>query len=223
MIPMQNNKFKRALAEALISEYEMSVPQMEEHIFSRKFERKMKKLINRRKKPYYMLINTAWKRAICAVMAVIVSTTIVMQVEAVRNLFKDFFAYIYERFSILQSADNGNVPETIEDIYVITYDLSGYEIDFEKYNDYSRNTTYRNNDIIIDYYQSVKPMYDLLWNTENSETEIIIINNCEAIYFHDNHDYKTIIWDNGNYVISIGSNVSKDVLIEIANSVQKVE
>lgn len=220
---MQNNKFKRALAEALINEYEMSIPQMEEHIFSQKFERKMKKLINRRKKPYYMLINTAWKRAVCAVMAIIVSTTIVMQVEAVRNLFKDFFAYIYERFSILQSADNGKVPETIEDIYAITYDLSEYKIEFEKYTDSICNVIYRKDETVINIYQTVKSEYDVLWNTENSEIETIIINGKETVYFKDNHNYETIIWDNGDYIISINSNIGKDALIEIVNSMQKVE
>ena len=47
--------------------------------FSEKFENQMKKLINRREKPYYVLINTAAKRvAMIILVAVItvVSTTI---------------------------------------------------------------------------------------------------------------------------------------------------
>lgn len=220
---MQNSKFKRALAEALIPEYEASIPQMEEHIFSRKFERKMEKLINRRRKPYYKLINRTWKRAVCAVTAVAVSMTIVMQSEAVRSLFKDFFAYIYEKFSVLQSVDSTNAPETIEEIYAITYDLSDYEIDYEEYDDYSRNITYVSDNTVIDYCQNVKSEYNLLLNTEQSVFEIILINGHEAICFRDNHDYHVVVWDNGSYIITINSNVGKDVLIDIAKSVQKVE
>lgn len=220
---MQNSKFKRALAEALIPEYEASIPQMVEHIFSKRFERRMKKLINRRRKPYYKLINKTWKRAVCAVTAAAVSMTIVMQVEAVRSLFKDFLAYIYEKFSVLQSVDNTNAPETIEDVYVITYDLSGYTIDYEEYDDYSRNITYVKDDIVIDYYQMVKYKYDLLWNTEDTNMEKILIGDFEAVYFEDNHNYNVITWDNDNYIISINSNVSKDTLIDMAKSVQKVE
>lgn len=223
MMIMQNSKFKMALAEALIPEYEASIPQMEEHIFSKKFERKMKKLINRRRKPYYKLINKTWKRAVCAVTAVAVSMTIAMQVEAVRSLFKDFFAYIYEKFSVLQSVDGSNAPETIEDVYVITYDLSDYVIDYEKNNGEFLNVTYRNNDVIIDFYQYTKTNYDLLWNTEETNLEKIIIGNYEAVYFEDNHNYNVITWDNGNYIISINSNVGKDILIDVAKSVQKVE
>lgn len=220
---MQNSKFKMALAEALIPEYEASIPQMEEHIFSKKFERKMKKLINRRRKPYYKLINKTWKRAVCAVTAVAVSMTIAMQVEAVRSLFKDFFAYIYEKFSVLQSVDSTNAPETIEDVYVITYDLSGYTIDYEEYDDYSRNIAYVKDDVIIDYYQVVKYKYDLLWNTEDTNMEKILIGDFEAVYFYDNHNFETIVWDDGEYIFTIGSNVGKNALIDIAKSVKKVE
>lgn len=220
---MQNSKFKMALAEALIPEYEASIPQMEEHIFSKKFERKMKKLINRRRKSYYKLINKTWKRAVCAVTAVAVSMTIAMQVEAVRSLFKDFFAYIYEKFSVLQSVDSTNAPETIEDVYVITYDLSGYTIDYEEYDDYSRNIAYVKDDVIIDYYQVVKYKYDLLWNTEDTNMEKILIGDFEAVYFYDNHNFETIVWDDGEYIFTIGSNVGKNALIDIAKSVKKVE
>ena len=196
---------------------------MEEHIFSKKFERKMKKLINRRRKPYYKLINKTWKRAVCAVTAVAVSMTIAMQVEAVRSLFKDFFAYIYEKFSVLQSVDSTNAPETIEDVYVITYDLSGYTIDYEEYDDYSRNIAYVKGDVIIDYYQVVKYKYDLLWNTEDTNMEKILIGDFEAVYFYDNHNFETIVWDDGEYIFTIGSNVGKNALIDMAKSVQKVE
>lgn len=220
---MQNSKFKKALAEALINEYEMSVPQMNEHIFSKKFEKKMKKLIGRRQKPYYKLINRAWKRAACLVIAIIISTTIVMQAEAIRNLFKDFFVHIYDKFSAVKSINEDNAPETIENIYTITYELHDYEIIYEDYNDYIRNITYKNEDIVIDYFQYVKFAYDVHLNTENADIETLLINGTEMIYFKDNHEYNHLIWDNGDYIISISSNINKNLLIEIAESVQKVE
>lgn len=220
---MQNSKFKMALAEALIPEYEASIPQMEEHIFSKRFERRMKKLINRRRKPYYKLINKTWKRAVYAVTAAAVSMTIVMQVEAVRSLFKDFLAYIYEKFSVLQSVDSTNAPETIEDVYVITYNLSDYVIDYEKNNGDFVNVTYRNNDVIIDYFQYTKINYYSLWNTEDTGMEKILIGDFEAVYFNDNHNFETVVWDNGEYIFSISSNIGKNALIDIAKSVQKVE
>lgn len=220
---MQNSKFKKALAEALISEYEMSIPQMEEHIFSKEFENKMKKLIGRRQKPYYKLINRTWKKAACAVIAVIMSAAIVMQAEAVRSLFKNFFVHIYDKFSMVKSIDNDNSPETIENIYAITYELNDYEIIYENYNDYIRNITYKNGDLVIDYFQYVKFAYDVHLNTENANIETLLINGKEMIYYKDNHEYDYLIWDNGDYIISISSNIGENSLIEIAESVQKVE
>lgn len=220
---MRNSKFKKALAEALISEYELSTPQMEEHIFSKKFEKKMKKLIGRRQKPYYSLINRAWKRVACVVIAIIMSTAIVMQAEAVRNLFKDFFVYVYDKFSIVKSVEEKNSPETIKDIYAITYELNDYEIIYENYDDYRRNITYRNEDLVIDYFQYVKFAYDVNLNTENANIKTLSINGKEAIYYKDNHGYNNLIWDNGDYIISISSNIGENLLIEIAETVQKVE
>lgn len=56
-----NEIFKRAIFEALTQEYENSIPDTEKHSFSQKFEKEMSKLIKRREKPYYKMINTSEK------------------------------------------------------------------------------------------------------------------------------------------------------------------
>lgn len=60
---MIESNFEKALYDALAPEYETAMQDVDnEHEFSPEFEKKMKKLINRRNKPYYKLINTAGKR-----------------------------------------------------------------------------------------------------------------------------------------------------------------
>lgn len=222
---MPNENFKKALSDALKADYENSIPNIEEHRFSPKFEKKMAKLINRRNKPYYRIINTVGKRVACAVFAFLVASSItVLSVKALRENVADFFIGIYEKFSTIKSADKtGTAPETIEDIYEITYDLSEFTIDYEDYDDYSRDTTYIKDNMVIYFNQFVKDFYDMSANTEDSEILTYIINGHEAIYFQDNHQYHVLIWDNGDYIISLGSNIGKDALIEIAESVQIVE
>ena len=66
-------------------------------------------------------------------------------------------------------------------------------------------------------------MYDENINTEGADISTININDNEAMYFHDNHQYDCLIWDNGDYILVIYSNIGKDELISIAKSVQKVE
>lgn len=221
---MHRDKFKQAIFEALSSEYERSVPPFDKHEFSPEFEKKMKKLINRRKKPYYIIINTIGKRAACIVIGIIIASSItVMSVDAIRNAFVDLWVNIFEKFSIVKSIDDNNAPETIEDIYEITYDLSDYTYDLWYSDEYSRNAEYIKENIVIHFNQDTKSNYDILLNTEDVRFETIIINGYEAMYFQDNHNYNTLIWDNDDYIISLYSNISKSSLIDIAKSVQKVE
>lgn len=222
---MPNENFKKALSDALKADYEDSIPNIEEHKFSPKFEKKMRRLINRRNKPYYRIINTVGKRVACALFAFLVASSVtVLSVKALRETVADFFISIYEKFSTIKSVDEtGTAPETIEDIYKITYDLSGFTIDYEDYDDYGRNTTYVKDDIIIFFEQFVKDFYDVNANTEDAEISTYVINGNEAIYFQDNHQYHVLIWDSGDYIISLSSNIGKDALIEIAESVQKAE
>ena len=42
-------------------------------------------------------------------------------------------------------------------------------------------------------------------------------------FIYDNHNYHHLIWDKGDYIIEIMSNIDKNTLIDIANSVKKVE
>lgn len=220
---MQNEKFRNAIHEAMERDYRNLTNSSEKHIFSPKFEKRMKRLIKRRNKPYYRIVNTSVKRAACIAAAVlIVSSTAIMSVDALRNAFIDFIVSVYEKFSIIFTEDK-KAPEIIEEIYNITYDLNDYTIDYHEYNEIFRNTVYVKDDYVIDFSQYIKSAYDLLINTENAETIAIDLNGNEAVYFYDNHNYSHIIWDNGDYIIDISSNLDKNKLINIAKSVEKVE
>lgn len=221
---MANEKFKRAIFEALAQEYESMIPQTSEHIFSPEFERKMRKLISRREKPYYLIINTVGKRAACIILAVLIAFTLtVLNVEALRNAFRDFFVNSFEKFSIVQSTDKDNAPETIEDIYEITYDLSGFTKDVWVDTIFDRRTEYVQDDYCISFRQTVKSVFYPRINTEDAVISTITINGHEAMYYCDNHNYDTIIWDNSDYIFVLSANIGKNELIKLAESVQKVE
>lgn len=222
---MAESNFQKALYDALTPEYEIAMQDVaDEHEFSPEFEKKMKKLISRRNKPYYKIINTAGKRTACAaVVVLVVSSVTIMNVEALRNAFSDFFVSIYEKFSTVQPVEDDTSPTTLEKIYEITYNLNDFEIIYEELNEYRHDIDYAKDDIVIYFSQCTKDSYNPDVNTENSEVTTIDINGREAIYFTDNHYYNHLTWDNGDYVISLGSNISKNTLIDIAKSVQKVE
>ncbi|MDE5770199.1 MAG: DUF4367 domain-containing protein [Ruminococcus sp.] len=221
---MPESNFEKALYDALAPEYETAMQDViDEHEFSPEFERKMKKLINRRNKPYYKIINTAGKRVACvAVIVLIASSVTIINVDA-RNKFSHFFVNTYEKFSKVRPVEDDSAPTTLEKIYEITYDISDFEIDYFEENEYSRYIIYVKDDITIYFSQYTKEMYHPSINTEDAEILTMDINGHEAIYFTDNNNYTRLIWDNGDYIISIGSNVDKNILIQMAKSVQKVE
>lgn len=222
---MKESNFEKALYDALAPEYESAMQNVaDEHEFSPEFEKKMKKLIKRRSKPYYRIINTAGKKTACAaVVFLIVSSVTIMNVDALRNTFSDFFVDIHEKFSAVQPVEDDTAPETLEEIYAITYNLNGFEIVYNKENEYSYYITYAKDDTVIYFSQHTKEMYNPNINTENAEILTIDINGHEAIYFIDNNNYYNLIWDNGDYIISLGSNIGENALIDMAESVQKVE
>ncbi len=222
---MQNEKFKHALAAALIPEYENSIPQTEAHKFSPEFEKKMERLIRRQRKPYFKLINTAGKRAACIAVCFITSISVTsLQSDAVREGLLNFFINSDSKGSVFTVESDTDAPSTIEDIYAITYDLSDYKIYFEEYDVTRRNITYQKGDVNIHFSQYTKERYNNIGlNTEGASIETIKINGYDAIYFCNHIGIHYIIWDNGDYVLEIFSTVGKDVLIEIAESVQKVE
>ena len=222
---MAESNFQKALYDALVPEYETYMQNIaDKHEFSPKFEKKIKKLISRRNKPYYKIINTAGKRTACVAVIVLVSSSVtIMNVEALRNAFSDFFISIYEKFSTVQPIEDDSAPETLEEIYAITYNLNDFEIIYEELNEYRHDIDYGKDNIVIYFSQYTKEMYDSNVNTEDAEILTIDINGHEAIYFIDNHNYYNLIWDNGDYIISLSSNINKNTLIEMAKSVQKVE
>jgi hypothetical protein len=221
---MSENIFKKALAEALIPEYASALPETpEEHVFSKKFERKMKKLISRRKKSYYPLINTGLKRIAWVLSIVIVLSSItVTKVDAIGETLANFYVYILEKFSIIRSPEEEGFPETIEEVYEITYDLSDYEVVYSTLSDTRRSFGYAKEDIFIDFGQYVKDNI-ITHNTEGADVGTIMINDVEAMYFIDYMGYGYLTWDNGDYIFCISANIEKDMLLDIAQSVKKIE
>ncbi|MDE6665650.1 MAG: DUF4367 domain-containing protein, partial [Ruminococcus sp.] len=105
----------------------------------------------------------------------------------------------------------------------ITYNINDFKVDSNEENEYSRRIIYIKDNIAIYFSQYTKEMYNPSINTEDAEILTMDINGHEAIYFIDNNNYYNLIWDNGDYIISIGSNIGENELIQMAKSVQKVE
>lgn len=217
---------KEAIGRTLIPEYHQIMEEAsDDYEFSPRFQKRMDKLIRCRRKPYYRFINTAGKRvAVIALAFLTISFTTVMSVEALRTPFLDFIMSIFSDHSEVRGIDDsGNYPETIENLYEIMYYMSDYHIIASDQTERHRIIDYQNDNSIIYFSQNTVNDYHMNYNTENAEIEHIDINGHDAIGFEDNNGYYSLIWNNGEYIIDLSSDLGKNALIDIAKTVQKVE
>jgi len=225
VIPLSHDQFKRALSEALISEYEQSVPQTEPHDFSPGFEKNINKLIRRRKKPYYRLINSFGKRAACFACVILgLSVFCVLKADAIRNAFNDFMVFCQSMFSDDHPEDPDPAPTTIEEKYHVTYPFDpGFVVDYQYESDTSCSIVYRKGETIVFFDQYTKETFHVDEDTEAAERIPYSVNGKEATFFLDHLGRYHLIWDDGGYILSLMANLDEETFFDIANSVKKAE
>ena len=196
----------------------------EPHEFSARFERKMRKLIKKQRRFYFPLVKTPLRLSFTVIaMVILMTVTTMMSVGAVREAIFNFFINTFSTHSDINAIDDDQHPDTIEDIYEITYDLSGYEVNFESYLERQRIISYLKNGKEIIFEQHVNDAFNVRANTEGAEIFHVDLNGYDAMYYYNNLDYHNLIWDNGKYTFWLLSNISKEEFFEIAKSVRKSE
>ena len=177
------------------------------HKFSAEFERKMNILMGKSSKK----IKITPKKFIIVVTAALLAVFIMaMSVSAVREAFIKFLMNIFDTHTVVQSVDDVSAPLDFNDKYEITEDMSDYELTNFSEDVFSREYIYESDNCTVYFTQYV--------------------NGCEGYYVNMyNQDGQIISWDNGDYVMSILVScdneqvIGKNKLIDMANSVQKIE
>ncbi len=189
--------------------------------FSLDFERRMEKLINRNKKPYFRLINTVAKRVAVIIAAIIiVLTSTVFSVEALREGVKNFVIEAYEKFSTIVFRKNSSTSTEIMVYYEPMYIPKGYILAEEKRLDYDYIKTFKNsNGDEIVYIQSCDLENGRNINTENAITEEI--NGGFYVYIPSSKT-RMFIKSNGiyEYYFRCSKKVSKEDLLKMADSIE---
>lgn len=223
---MQNNLY-RAFEETAVSRIIEKVPQMPDHKFSRKFEMKMKKLIRYGcNEPTHYHKITVKRLFVCITVALFAAIVMAFSVGAVRNFFKNFFMEVFSTHTTVQTfSENINAPASIEDVYIIEVP-NGFDIVYKdeifELTAYVHHEYFKNNDYIF-FNQYVKSEYDVNINTENRPLEYIEINGNDGYIVDLGNNEYYLSWENGDYIFDITGNIGKSALIDVANSVQKVE
>lgn len=226
---MQDSKFRKAVREAALLDLEELPDEKElrETItFSKEFEKEMENIFQyakkQEKKYIYIGYHIYRKTAVAAIIAIIlVSTTI--SVEAFREPIIKIFMEIYDKFSdiIFDAKDTIKFPEAIETVYKPSWVPEGYELTSEENNRNLYTVIYTNDkgDAIIFDQWIMMEKSKVMINTEGIETEDIFIEEYKGIYYEQS-DLHILIWEGNEYIFEISSNLSKEVIIQIAKEIK---
>lgn len=114
-------------------------------------------------------------------------------------------------------------PTTIEYTYAFSELPQGFELLESDISDYQVYTKYICKDLeeYIVIYQYVKNKYSPHYNTEQKELNNIVIYGRQGVILNmssDNGERYLIIWDNGDYIIEITSNIDKNLVCDLAKT-----
>ncbi len=188
--------------------------------FSSDFEKNMQRLIKRQKKPMYYMFNTTVKKVACIIVTIlIVLTSTVLSVDALRQRVKNFVIETFEKFSILTFDDNSNTMGEIKEYYSPSYIPKGYVILEEKQGEIDNIILYKNNNAYEIHFTQM-----CLNRQPHIDTEDCIIEEIDKYLLiqKENSNRKTIYFCDENYcyeIISFGD-LTKEELLKMAKSLE---
>ena len=195
-------KLKMALLEVCARETENAELAPEEEVYySPKLIKNMNKLLKDREKPYWVLVNTAAKRAVAACLVIVTIAGALMSCKPVREAVVDFFQNVYEAYTEFFFGEDisSDSPDVIDEVHMPTYIPEGYEL-VERIEETDKDRAvmakWRSSDdnviVLSQYVLGSKTNID----TENAEIETlkdikiaIVIKGNEIISFWNNEEY----------------------------------
>ena len=207
---MTNNQIaliKEALLEEDLKEMAIidALPD-EEFVFSEKYKKEMQKLLNRHKKHTNSTNRFVPKRLVGVLAAILITLTLMMSISAIREPVVKFIVNVYENFiSIFVEEDEGvKTPETIEKIYLPSYEIRGFHIQSTKNYDITAITNWINDDnkIVILEQSILEDYYQAFIDNESMDYRMINLNTCETYYTEKNNNY-CFVWSNGEYMFKM--------------------
>ncbi len=219
---MSNELFNNILQKVCDEEF-AEYEKIEEHKFSIRHRRKMKKLFCEYDKKCASNVpekqTVRFRRRVTAVViAAVVLITSCLTVGALTGGFK---FTLKSDHTAMFNIDYENAPQTIEYLYYISalpdkYKLTTSDIDIAL----SAYFYYETNDEHIYYFgQVVKSAYKSYLNTEKYKMEEVVIDNKNGVFIAFESE-SLLVWDNGDYVLEIYGNFTKEEMLNLAKSVK---
>ena len=186
---------ERYLMELIPPEEELN------HVFSRRFERKMKALLKyERRTPWERKFYRGMKIAFAALAVILVlAFSSAMSVKASRLSIIEFFVEVFEELTSYSAKDEkqtGEIAHPVEPKYV----PFGYELFRKEEDNQGHTVVYRNkeNDLIT-YRQAALSAASYLWDSEKSVTKELVIDDCRVGIIEEEEKF-TVYWSDEEYI-----------------------
>lgn len=193
-----------------------------QRIFKR-YERNTRKLRPRSE----IRIRTIRRRISVALMVIILA--VVTGFTAAYFISRSFRGEIYSDNTQLFPIYTENCPTVIEEKYYLPELPKGFEFLSSSETSYYESIIYENEQTnqTIMFEQWTKPSFDSTrLNTEKGKLEEVEINGRSGVFLEvrvDADEATCIIWDNGDYILKLLGNLSKDSIMNLAKSAKILE
>ncbi len=223
LINLTGDMLRTALIRADTLEMEaISSDKIEEHKFSKVFERKMSKLIGESKGTRPTKTGSPVRRRVIAVVtAILLLLAATMSVSALRNAIFEFISDVYEKYTHIYFEGEIEKGPTIEKfvVYRPTYEVEGFELVTE----ITKNLVlleFACGQDFISYSQDWIKGVSLLINTEGVELEEFEFRGLPAKYY-SNLGVQNLLWYDDKYLYMVSSTLDRNTVFRIAESVEK--
>lgn len=234
---MSESVLKSILEESARLEW-VKYEHAQEHVFSKKHERKMKhvfKLFERNdcklkpyigSRPHYHFRFT--KRNIIVLLAVIFLAALA-GCGVTYFTSKNFYGKVNADNTELFVINTENCPSTIEDKYYLPCLPDGYEVSGTDSTPFYEWISYENpvTEQTLTFCQFAKVSFDSThYDTENQIFQGININGHSGLcldYSSQGYNYAGIVWDNGDYIFELFGEYSKNELCDLAKTAKVIE
>ena len=215
--------FAEALAESVIPEIlNESLPLDYEHEFSDEFERRMSKIIKRRKTRGGKIISMARRCGASVAAIFVMAAGLSILTDAGRDPAVDYLVlHHYDSDEIRVICEENYVfPATIEKEYTIEVP-EGFELkDESTVGEFSQKKYYENNEDYIKFVQEVVEDNIIYIDNEHGINDIITDGDGikYVIHFDEEEDYYLIMWSNDIYLFTLRTNTSQETALDLCKS-----
>lgn len=228
MIEFTEKDLEREVAELCMAERKIldkRLAQIPSRKLSPEFDRKMKRLLFRRKIRYDVFFNTVGKKVAAIILCVVIAgTTTVMSVDALRDGLFELIEKVYTQFSQITFEpiqSTYSATEVFEE-YSITNIPEGFTLETEHINEslFNKEQVFTSDEHLVCFGQRLAEKADFSVDTEGIPTEIIEYGGKEFLCF-SNKGIQYALWTEGDYAFIIHSDLSMEQVLEMAVSVKK--